>query len=204
MRTEKRIRTYKTYNELTDEEKNIQLEKFKKDSDNQNIFYEMRAEDYLMVIAEIFLKINNEKILYGDRDKLKWDSNSQLWYYDRFSYVNDCITPYNITKTIGIYRIDFTGGIYNAESAEEIVYNNVEIYNESKREYTDFDDVKNKKVKAYICRQSELLFNLKEKYRNLIESEIHNYNSYYPTDEELIDDFIYNEREFLTEEKITA
>lgn len=195
MRTEKHLYTFKKYNELTDEQKKKELKAFDRD-----VFYDNMSEIYDCQMDELFSEINGTDNFIGDRNKLSWESSSQGWY---FCHCNDYLKVY-MDKEIGIYRMEMNGISctgYDKITRDYILDNSVFYKN---GEYVYLDDVRNQTARKRFEHIAEEMAEKAEGYNSKIKSTIHDYDTYYPTNEEIEEYIIANDIEFLTDNEILS
>lgn len=218
MRTEKTLKTYGTFNELTLEQQEKEIEK--ELNGDCWTYYESNNYCYEELLNSYFDEINNSKYLCGNYDDLRTSSNSQGWYYDfRSSFLKIKSLPY---FEDGIYTMDLSGVdlsvsdvfYYHSNVIENYIKDNAVITKNSKpyvhfeynsnADFINFDEIKNKKVVKYFEKIiSDVVKEVKEVV-NTLNRYLTDWNNYYPTEEEVRACFIDNDIEFLISEEEIA
>ena len=209
MRIENVKKIYKKFNELSLEQQKNEIEK--ELNGDCWTYYESNNYCYEELLQYYFEEINNSKYLYGDYDDLCTSSSSQGWYYDfRSSFLE--------TKSLsyfedGIYTMDLSGinlsvsdvFYYHLNDIENYIKDNAVITKNSKpADFINFDEIRNKKVVKYFEKIiSDVAKEVKEVV-NTLNRYLTDWNNYYPTEEEVKDNFIANDIEFLVSEEIIA
>lgn len=218
MRIENVKKIYKKFNELSLEQQKNEIEK--ELNGDCWTYYESNNYCYEELLNSYFDEINNSKYLCGDYDDLHTSSSSQGWYYDfRRTFLK--------TKSLsyfedGIYTMDLSGVdlsvsdvfYYHSNDIENYIKDNAVITKNSKpyvhfeynsnADFINFDEIKNKKVVKYFEKIiSDVAKEVKEVV-NTLNRYLTDWNNYYPTEEEVKDNFIANDIEFLVSEEIIA
>jgi hypothetical protein len=211
------------FDELTEEQQAAEIEKLTNSEDGLQMFFEDAFTCYDYALKDIEAETVQEdpvkyKAVKFIRDKVRWQSGSQGWYYDHCS-VEDFLKYKDFYKHTKKYTLELRDGWrykkdktwvpkYAFEWYLSLVKGGIE------HEYTgEFADIKKYferhgwfipiGVTETIRLHEEQFAKEFEELVKRVEEEIRYYDQYWPTDEEIAEYFRLNDVEFVIEENET-
>jgi hypothetical protein len=207
------------WDELSAEQKKAEIEKLTHEQYGLQVFFDGAYECYDSALRELEDETESEKYTAVKfiRDKVRWQSGSQGWYYDHCRIADFLVYKdfYKNTKRyclelrdVDTYQAD-RAGRWGYDHSFEWYFSLVvgDITRESSGEFTDIQtEFENEgwdipvSVIRLVKKHEKQYLNEFEGLKKRVEDEIRVYNDYWPGDEEIGEYFRSNEVEFVVSE----